>query len=176
MNAAALSFSLLLSSLLPFQSAPPTPAPQPATAGLLQPGQIEEVLPSTVFFQNRVASTQARNSGGVRSAQGKLTEFALVDNSGYSSGIRERYQFYVLSSAALEFGGKRLAPGAYGGGFVGGHLLIMDLGGADLFQAPLSHEPELKRPRPLQVSLEQGSSDRYRLYLGRDYVAFRQIP
>lgn len=167
-----LCVTLLLSLFLPAQSAPP---PKGAP-DLLQSQGMEEVLPATVFFAGKVATTQVRNSGGARAAGDKVTEFALVDASGYSSGIRERYQFYLLSSVPVEVGGKRLEAGAYGGGFLGGNALIMDLGGRELLQVPVAHEPELKRPRPLQVMADPGAAGRYRLYLGRDFVAFRQLP
>ena len=171
MNLRSIGISFLL-ALGP--QAPSAPPAAPAAPVLLQQQEMQDTFPAMVFFAGKTASTQLRNSGGVRSPGDKVTEFALVDASGYSSGVRERYQFYLLTSVAVEWGGKRLPPGAYGGGFLEGKALLMDLAGEDVLQAPVAHQPDLKRPRPLAVAAAPAGE--YRLCLGRDYVAFRQLP
>ena len=94
-----------------------------------------------------------------------------MDNSGYSTGIREKYQAYLLSEVTLQIGGQRLKPGAYGMGFIeGGKFVVMDLAANDVFQAASQHDTEMKRPTPLQVVAADGG--KYRLYMGRDYVEF----
>ena len=144
------------------------------TMGVLSAAELQPLIPPTVYFSGQVATVQLRNSGGVRGAKGKLTMFVIVDSSGYSSGLRERYQFYLLTDTEIEIAGKRLKAGAYGGGFLSGTgLEVMDLGGEELFHAPTVHDAGLARPRPLQVIAGGGGS--FRLYLGRDYVEFRQI-
>jgi hypothetical protein len=95
----------------------------------------------------------------------------MVDASGYSTGMRERYQFYILSDVAIDVGGKRLPAGAYGAGFLADKgLEVMDLGGTEIFHAPVQRDAAMERPRPLQVTA--ADNGRYRLYLGRDYVEF----
>ena len=168
--------TLLVCSLLILpvsaQVRPATPSATPA--GVLRSSDLQSVVPATVFFSSQVATVQLRNSAGVRGADGKLTLFALVDSGGYSSGLRERYQFYLLTDTALELDGKRLSPGAYGGGFLSGTgVEVMDLGGNELFHAPVQHDDAMQRPRPLQVVAGSAPGE-YRLYLGRDFVPFRQ--
>ncbi len=128
-----------------------------------------KIFPDQVFFRGQVASAQMRNTGGVRFADEMFVLAALVDTSGYSSDIRQKYQAYLISEVTLDLGGKKLAPGAYGVGFVQGKLVVMDLGAHDLLQADSARDTEIKRPLPLQVV---GSSGKYRLYAGRDYVEF----
>ena len=128
-----------------------------------------KIFPDQVFFRGQVASVQMRNTGGVRFADEMFVLAALVDNSGYSSDIRQKYQAYFISEVALDLGGKKLAPGAYGVGFVQGKFIVLDLGAHDLLQTDSSRDAEIKRPMPLQVL---GSSGKYRLYAGRDYVEF----
>ena len=144
------------------------------TVGVLPAAELQPLIPPTVYFSGQVATVQLRNGGGVRGTNGKLTIFVMVDSGGYSSGLRERYQFYLLTDTEIEIAGKRLPAGAYGGGFMGGTgLEVMDLGGRELFHAPTAHDAGLARPRPLQVVA--GGSGSFRLYLGRDFVEFRQI-
>jgi hypothetical protein len=140
-------------------------------AGVLNPSQIQSVFPATVYFGGQMATVQLRNSGGVRWSEAKQTLFGMVDASGYSSGMRDRYQFYILTDVPIEIGGKRLAAGAYGAGFLADRgLEVMDIGGTELFHAAVQHDAGMQRPRPLEVIA--AGDGRYRLYLGRDYVEF----
>ena len=139
--------------------------------GVLSPTQIQALFPASVYFSGQMATVQIRNAGGVRWAEGKQTLFGMVDASGYSSGMRERYQFYILTDVPIEIGGKRLPAGAYGAGFLESEgLEVMDLGGTEIFHTATQHDAGMQRPRPLQVVT--GANGRYRLYLGRDYVEF----
>src|SRR6516164_3153282 len=98
----------------------------------------------------------------------------MVDNSGYSTGIREKYQAYLLTEVPLQIGGQKLPPGAYGMGFVdGGKFVVLDLGANDLLAVSSSRDAEMKRPVPLQVVAAEGV--KYRLYMGRDFVEFRRM-
>jgi len=98
----------------------------------------------------------------------------MVDSSGYSTGIKEKYQAYLLSEVTLEIAGQTLKPGAYGIGFItGGKFVVMDLGANDVLQAASQHDAEMKRPVPLQV-LASATAGSYRLYAGRDYVDLRR--
>lgn len=132
------------------------------------------LVPETVFFRGQTAPTQLRNSGGVHFADGTYVLAAMVDSSGYSTGIREKYQAYLLTEVALDLGGQTLPPGAYGFGFInGGKFVVMDLGAHDVLQISSQRDAELKRPVPMQV-LATSSTGLYRLYVGRDYVEFRR--
>jgi hypothetical protein len=140
---------------------------------VIQPADLQQLVPPAVYFSGQTATSQVRNSGGVRWAQGKQTLFFEVDTAGYSSAVRDRYQFYILTDTPVELSRHLLQPGAYGAGFVEKPgLVVMDLGGNELFHTPYTADSELKRPRPLQVTAGQASGE-YRLYLGRNYVTFK---
>lgn len=142
---------------------------------ILHPAELAKVVPASVFFRGQSATTQLRNSGGVRFADGALMFAVLVDNSGYSTGIQQKYQAYFITEVPLEVTGHHLAPGAYGAGIVKMegelHFVIEDLGAHDLFHATAKHDAALHRPVPLEVSAGS-SAGTYRLYLGRNYVEF----
>lgn len=143
----------------------------PPKEGALKAAEVGgKLFPDKVYFKSQIATVQARNSGGVRFSDGSLALMALVDASGYASGLREKYQGYVLSDVAVEIGGQTLKPGAYGFGFLdGGKFVVMDLGANDLFQVSSAKDTDIKRPVPLQVVAGAGT---YRLYKGREYVEF----
>ncbi len=133
-----------------------------------------KIFPERVFFRGQVAPAQLRNTGGVHFADDLYVLAGLVDSSGYSTGIREKYQGYLLNEVNLEMGGQNLKPGAYGFGFItGGKFVVMDLGANDVLQITSQRDAEMKRPVPLQVAASSTAGS-YRLYAGRDYVEFRR--
>lgn len=154
------------------QQAPAATAPQPGGETLLKPADLTGKMPAEVFFRGRSATVQMRNSGGVRYADGMLTLAAMVDTSGYSSGVQQKYQAYLLTEVALVIEGHGIPPGAYGVGFVeGNRFLVMDIGAHDLFSATSVKDAALRRPMPMQV-LAAPEAHQYRLYAGRSYVTF----
>ena len=133
-----------------------------------------KLFPERVFFRGQSAPVQFRNSGGVHFADDFYVLAGMVDSSGYSTAIKEKYQAYLLSEVTLEIAGQTLKPGAYGIGFLnGGKFVVMDVGANDVLQAASQHDAEMKRPVPLQV-LASSTSGSYRFYAGRDYVEFRR--
>ena len=135
---------------------------------------LTSLLPATVYFQGRSAPLQLRNAGGTTFAEGAIVWVSLVDSSGYSTSVQERYQFYLVTEGPLQFGSVSLRPGAYGGGFVGDRFLVMDLGGHTIGEGATQTDNGMQRPRPLQVRADQPMS--VRLYLGRRWVSLRPDP
>ncbi len=144
---------------------------QSATPTILHAAEAAKVLPDAVFFRGQSATVQTRNSAGIHFADDMFVLAALVDNSGYSSGVQQKYQAYFITEVPLEFSGHILKPGAYGVGIVKDHFIVMDIAAHDLFTAPIARDAELKRPTPLQLNAD---GDHYHLYFGRDYVSFAQ--
>jgi hypothetical protein len=133
-----------------------------------------KVLPDKVFFRGQSAPVQARNAGGVHFADDFYLLAMLVDNSGYSTGIREKYQAYLITEVPLEIGGQTLKPGAYGCGFLENNKFgVMDLGANDLFQVTSTRDADIKHPVPLQI-MATSEARKYRFYHGRDYVEFQR--
>ena len=132
-----------------------------------------KLFPEHVFFRGQVAPAQLRNTGGVHFADDLFVLAGLVDSSGYSTAIKEKYQAYLLSEVTLEIGSQTLKPGAYGLGFVNGKFILMDLAANNLVETAGARDAEMKRPVPLQVAAPS-SGGNYRLYVGRDFIEFRR--
>jgi hypothetical protein len=169
------AFTLLLGAMMALSFTFPakiTAASSAANASLLKAADVANLVPATVFFRGQVASVQARNAGGVKLADGMLVLCALVDTSGYSTAVQQKYQGYFITEVSLDIHGQLLKPGAYGVGFIeGNQFVVMDLGAHDLFTTASIHDTELKRPTPLQVVADT-TPGRYRLYINRNYVVF----
>lgn len=146
-------------------------AAQAGADTVLKPADLEKLLPAKVYYVGQSAPVQMRNSGGVKFADGHYAWAALVDTSGYSSGVAAKYQGYLITEVPITIGGQKLSAGAYGFGFLdGGKFLITDLGGSDVFSVSSASDAALARPRPLQVTTD--SAGGFRLYAGRAYVQF----
>lgn len=142
-----------------------------ATA-VLHAAEAAKLLPDAVYYDGKSASTQLRNSAGIHFADGAYALAVLVDTSGYSSEVQQKYQGYLLTETPLEFGVHRLAPGAYGFGFVAGRFVITDIGAHDVLETEASRETQMARPVPLQI-VESSSGHGFQLCSGRDCVTLR---
>ena len=141
-----------------------------ADAALLPAVEAQKYVPATVFFRGQVATVQARNSAGIKLADGMLVLSALVDTSGYSTAVQQKYQAYFITEVPLDVNGQTLKPGAYGVGFIeGSRFVVMDLGAHDLFSVGGERDAELRRPTPLQMRADPAPGH-YRFYINRNYV------
>ncbi len=144
---------------------------QQGAAHLLSADELKEVVPSEFFYRGQKAPTQARNSVGLQLANGKMTLAALVDASGYSTAIQQKYQGLLITESKLNVEGSELAPGQYGFGYTAGDkFVVMDVANDDVLSVPSKTEQALQRAVPLKL-VEAGEA--YRLYAGKKWVEIR---
>ena len=162
MHIVMLSFCLLASRLLS--------AAEPSAGGL-GAEDLQKVVPPSYFFRGQSASVQLRNSAGFRTPDGKLVLAGLVDTSGYSSAVAEKYQGFLITEVKLSIEGSDLPPGQYGFGFSQqGKVLIMDVGANDLCSVSSHLDENLHRAVLLTIVADHGS---YRLYAGKKWVSLK---
>lgn len=135
---------------------------------ILKPADTQKLLPANVFYRGQSATTQLRNSGGVKFADGFYVLATLVDTSGYSTDLQSKYQAWFVTEVPIKVGGKSLPAGVYGVGFVGGKFIVTDVGAHDVLTVSSGEDAELKRPMPLQVLANPAGG--FRLYALRHYV------
>lgn len=139
-------------------------------AQVLTGDELKKVVPNSFFFAGQSAPVQLRNSVGMKNAAGKFVLGGLVDTSGYSTAIQEKYQGFLITETRLSFDGSTLDPGEYGFGFKDGKFTVMNVAATNLFSVPGPNDDQLKHPAPLKLEKE---GDGYRLYAGRKYVVMR---
>jgi hypothetical protein len=135
--------------------------------GVLSGADLKLVVPTNYFFDDLVAPVQARNAIAIRSNDGRIVTAGLVDNSGYSTDVAQKYQGYLITSKKITIEGQSLNPGQYGFGFVDGKFLVMDAGANDVTSVAFHTDDKLQRPAPFKVSVSGGD---YRIYAGKKYV------
>jgi hypothetical protein len=143
---------------------------QKATQHLLSSDELTKVVPAEFFFRGQKATVQLRNAAGFQTAGGMVTFGALVDASGYSSSIQEKYQGMLITESKLNIGGSELAPGEYGFGFTKDKFIVMNVASEDVFSVPYATDAEMKRAVPLKM-VEDGAG--YKLYAGKKWVAMK---
>ncbi len=142
-------------------------AQQAKKSGLVDAGDMKQIVPTNFYYDGQVAPVQFRNAAAVRLEGGKVVQAGLVDNSGYSSDVAAKYQGYFITEKKIKIGDSEVGPGQYGFGFSGGKFRIMDVGGGDVLQVDQKMDDTLKRPVPLKIVADGGD---YRLYCGKKYV------
>jgi hypothetical protein len=144
---------------------------QQGSKHLLSADELKKAVPAEYFYSGQKAPTQLRNSGGFQLADGKMTLAALVDASGYSTAVQQKYQGMLITENKLSVGGSELAPGQYGFGFsADGKFVVMNVANEDVLSAPYQTDAELKRAVPLKM-IEDGAG--YKLYAGKKWVSVK---
>jgi hypothetical protein len=144
---------------------------QQTSKHLLTIEELQKAVPTEFFYRGQKAPVQLRNAGGFQLADGKMTFAALVDTSGYSTAVQQKYQGLLITESKLNIGGSELPPGEYGFGFsADGKFMVMDVANNDVFSAASQADQDLKRPVPLKM-VEDGGG--YKLYEGRKWVALK---
>jgi hypothetical protein len=146
-------------------------AQQQITKHVLSREEVNKVTPTEYFYRGQKAPVQLRNAVGFQLADSKMTLAALVDASGYSTAIQQKYQGMLITESKLNVAGSELAPGQYGFGFTAdGKFVVMDVANNDVLSAGYQTDQELKRPVPLKL-MEDG--DGYKLYAGRKWISIK---
>ena len=144
---------------------------QQASKHVLSSDEVRKAVPSEYFFRGQKAPVQLRNAVGLELADGKLALAALVDASGYSTAVQQKYQGLLITEAKLNIGGSELAPGQYGFGFTAdGKFVVMDVANHDLLAAVFESDPQMQHAVPLKLEAD-GSG--YKLYAGKKWIAIK---
>jgi hypothetical protein len=144
---------------------------QQASKHTLSGDELKKAVPAEYFFRGQKAPVQVRNSVGFQLANGKMTLAALVDASGYSTAIQQKYQGMLITESKLNIGGSELAPGEYGFGFTAdGKFVVMDVANNDVLSTTSQTDSAIVHAVPLKL-VEDGEG--YKLYAGKKWVGLK---
>ena len=144
---------------------------QQASKHILSADELKKAVPSEYFYRGQKAPVQLRNAVGFQLADGKMTLAALVDASGYSTAIQQKYQGMLVTENKLSIGGSSLPPGQYGFGFTAdGKFVVMDVGNNDVVGTAAQMDQALQHAVPLKL-VEDGEG--YKLYAGKKWVGIK---
>ena len=133
-------------------------------------------VPRDFYLEGSAIPVEKRNAVLLRTPSGERVLMALLDTSGYSSQVQEKYVGMIVTELPLSLGSVMVGVGSYGiglkkaGAGSGGkaELIVYDQVGARIGADAAKLDAGMKRPVPLQATLEKGLPAR--LYLGRYWV------
>jgi hypothetical protein len=144
---------------------------QQVSKHVLTSDELKKAVPTEYFFRGQKAPVQVRNAVGFQLADGKMMLAALVDASGYSTAIQQKYQGMLITEVNLSIGGSDLKPGEYGFGFsADGKFIVMDVANNDVLSASWQTDAALQHAVPLKL-VEDGAG--YKLYAGKKWVGIK---
>jgi hypothetical protein len=144
---------------------------QQASKHILSSDEVKKAVPTEYFFRGQKAPVQVRNAVGFQLANGMMTLASLVDASGYSTAIQQKYQGLLITETKLDIGGSKLPPGQYGFGFTAeGKLVVMDVANNDVLSTSSQTDSALQHAVPLKL-VEDGAG--YKLYAGKKWVGIK---
>jgi hypothetical protein len=144
---------------------------QQTSKHVLSSEELKKAVPAEYFFRGQKAPVQVRNAVGFQRADGKMTLAALVDASGYSTAIQQKYQGMLITETKLSIGGSELKPGEYGFGFTAdGKFVAMDVANNDVLSASAQTDASVQHAVPLKL-IEDGTG--YKLYAGKKWVGIK---
>jgi hypothetical protein len=144
---------------------------QQASKHILSSDELKKAVPTEYFFRGQKAPVQLRNAVGFQLADGKMMLAALVDASGYSTAIQQKYQGLLITETKLNVGGSSLPPGQYGFGFAADNkFMVMDVANNDALSASYQTDQAIQHAVPLKL-VEDGGG--YKLYAGKKWIAIK---
>ena len=148
--------------------------PAPAQAQVKLEGKaFDSACVKDFYLEGNAIPTQKRNTVVLKGADGKRMVFGLLDTSGYSAEIQQKYAGMMIVERKVTVGGAAVGTGAYGFGLQKptpaegpGKLMVYDVAGAKVGEMAAQYDAALAQPVPLQVV-------NGRLYVGRHWVEIK---
>jgi hypothetical protein len=131
----------------------------------------EEAIPTDFYLEGNRIPTQKRNSVLAKTPAGARVVLGLIDTSGYSSHIQQKYEGMIISEGSFTLCGQKIGVGSFGFGNTKPmatsnedmKLMIYDQAGNKVAECSGKKDSSLAQPSPLQIVIGNPS----KLYLTR---------
>lgn len=137
----------------------------------------ESAVPKDFYLEGNAIPVEKRNTVLLNTPSGARVLAGLIDTTGYSSQIQQKYIGMLIVEAPITACSIDLPVGSYGFGLEkpapqsqgSANFLVYDQAGKQLGSCTAEEDKGLKQPRPLQVT--KGSDTTATLWLGRFCIA-----
>ena len=134
----------------------------------------DNAIPSDFYLEGNRIPIQKRNSVLVTTPAGARVIFGLLDTSGYSSHIQQKYEGMIISEGKFTVCGLKVGVGSFGFGHTkpmgdsaeNMKLTLYNQAGTKLGECSGKKDASVEKPSPLQVMNSK-------LYLGRFSFALK---
>jgi hypothetical protein len=133
----------------------------------------DSALPKDFYLEGNAIPTQKRNAALVKTPAGARVLWALIDTTGYSSQIQQKYEGMIISEGPLTVCGIKVGVGSFGFGHTKPpatsnedmKFFVYDQAGGKVGECAAKKDAGMAQPKPLQVVVGPGQPAK--LYLGR---------
>jgi hypothetical protein len=140
--------------------------------------ELDKAFIKDFYLEGNSIPVERRNFVMV-TAGGSRVLAGLLDTTGYSSQIRQKYIGMLITETDLSVCGKNVHVGSFGMGIdrpgessqKDATFFLYNQAGEKVLECSSKHDAQIATPRPLQILLAQGVPAR--LYLGRFWVVLK---
>lgn len=134
----------------------------------------DSAMPKDFYLEGNAIPTEKRNAVMLKTPAGKRAVLALIDTTGYSSQIKQKYIGMVIAEGAFSMCGQQVTIGSYGFGLdkpasasdADATFHLYNQAGDKLFDCAAKKDTTAKQAQPLQVTTSGGT----KLFLGKYYL------
>ncbi len=133
----------------------------------------DSAIPKDFYLEGNAIPTEKRNAVLLKTGAGSRVLFALIDTTGYSSQIKQKYIGMMIAEGKITVGEAAVGVGSYGFGLdkpaatsnEDAKFSLYNQAGEKVAGCSARKDSEIMQPKPLQAVLSKGKAAR--LYLGR---------
>jgi hypothetical protein len=135
--------------------------------------EFDSALPKDFYLEGNAIPTQMRNAALLKTPAGARVLFALIDTTGYSSQIKQKYIGMVISEGKISVCGISVGVGSYGFGLdkppatsnADAKFFLYNQAGQKVGECAAKKDNTIKQPNPLSMDVTKGAPAR--LLLGK---------
>jgi hypothetical protein len=142
----------------------------------------DSAVPKDFYLEGNAIPVEKRNSVLALTPSGARLVAGLIDTTGYSSEVQQKYIGMIISEGSLDVCGKRVGLGSFGFGLSKAAAAsgrqegpakfhLYNQAGHEVASCGAPWDAKAEHPRPLD--LVPGSGGSARLYLGRNWVELK---
>lgn len=133
----------------------------------------DSALPKDFYLEGNAIPTEKRNAALLKTPAGARVLSALIDTTGYSSRIKQKYIGMLITEGKVSICGISVGVGSYGFGLdrpvatsnADAKFFLYNQAGNKVGECAAKKDTAIKLPKPLSVELGVGKPTQ--LYLGR---------
>jgi hypothetical protein len=137
----------------------------------------DSAMPKDFYLEGNAIPTEKRNAALLKTPEGKRVMVALIDTTGYSSQIKQKYIGMMIAEGAFSVCGQQVAVGSYGFGLdkptppsdADATFHFYNQAGDKLFDCAAKKDTTAAQAQPLKVTTTGGA----KLFLGKYWLELK---
>ena len=139
----------------------------------------ESAIPNDFYLEGNRIPVEKRNAALLKTPAGARLVLALIDTTGYSSQIKQKYMGMVITEGTVSVCSVPLSVGSYGFGLEkpaatsseDAKFFLYNQAGGKVGDCRAKKDNAVKQPKPLNIVLSKEAGAR--LYLGRYFLELK---